>query len=185
MIEAKPFLKLRHLHQHNPQRNVSEFAMTIISYWCWAGSGLTCSRLASADDLWWHSKLHQFGIHAKSPASDPACDDSFGEFPLVAFGVSIVQSLPHVAESQNAITGWEDFGCAMQDLVLSVISLIIIALSYHGFWCFVVFYILPLSNSFIVECKPIWLGVQDWSLWCRTCNSRLASVGIKLPQLAM
>ena len=34
--------------------------------------------------------------------------------------------------------------------------LIIIALSYHGLWCFVVFYILPLSNSFIVECKPIW-----------------------------
>lgn len=95
-----------------------------------AGSGLTCSRLASADDLWWHSKLHQFGIHAKSPASDPACDDSFGEFPLVAFGVSIVQSLPHVAESQHAVTGREDFGCAMQDLVLSVISLIIF--NYHS-----------------------------------------------------
>ena len=41
-----------------------------------------------------------------------------------------MQSLPHVAESQHAVTGREDFGCAMQDLVLSVISLIIF--NYHS-----------------------------------------------------
>lgn len=41
-----------------------------------------------------------------------------------------MQSLRHVAKSQHAVTGWEDFGCAMQDLVLSVISLIIF--NYHS-----------------------------------------------------
>ena len=66
--------------------------------------------------------MHQFGIGAKSPASDPACDDSFG--------ISIVQSLPHVAESQHAVKGRLWMCNARSDRISHIISLIII--DYHS-----------------------------------------------------